>query len=254
MKYLAFALALVVAAHATEFTGTATLAPGYSATDDVSITVTGNVTLSAPGNYTARSWDIAGAIQLASEGDYTLTATTGTIGLTVVSRVRGPATGTATLRLATTRAIQVGGNVATNVTILQGIGNVTPAAPPLVNLAVRATLAAGQTITPAFVVGGSVQRRVLIRAIGPTLAAFGVTNALATPGFTVFTGAPTVSQSNAAWGGGATLAAVFTSVGAFALPATSRDVASLLTLSPGAYTVQVGGGAGEVLCEVYFVE
>jgi hypothetical protein len=45
-------------------------------------------------------------------------------------------------------------------------------------------------------------------------------------------------------------------VGAFALPASSRDAALLVTLQPGSYTVQVsgvGGTTGVALVEVYEV-
>lgn len=129
-----------------------------------------------------------------------------------------------------------------------------PAA-PLVNLATRATLAANQILTPAFVVGGTVPRRVLIRAVGPTLGtAFNVPGAMADPSLTVLRGQTQVGANND-WGGGAPMAALFTSVGAFALPVSSLDAAVVLTLAPGAYTAQVRGtGAGEVLVEVYFVD
>ena len=58
------------------------------------------------------------------------------------------------------------------------------------------------------------------------------------------------------WGGGPVLAAAFAQVGAFALPATSRDAALVANLQPGSYTVQVGGGGnttGVALVEVYEV-
>jgi hypothetical protein len=143
--------------------------------------------------------------------------------------------------------------VASNVTVLQGPVPPPRESPPLVNISTRATLSAGQTLTSGFVVGGSVPRRVLVRAIGPTLASFGVTNALPTPTLTVFSG-PTQIAVNAGWGGGAPLSTVFAAAGAFFLPQASRDAAAVLTLNPGSYTVQIGGGAGEVLVEVYFVE
>jgi hypothetical protein len=46
-------------------------------------------------------------------------------------------------------------------------------------------------------------------------------------------------------------------VGAFALPAGSADAAILVTLQPGAYTVQVSSGDGSsglALVEVYDVQ
>jgi hypothetical protein len=45
-------------------------------------------------------------------------------------------------------------------------------------------------------------------------------------------------------------------VGAFGLPAASRDAAVLTSLTPGSYTVQVsgvGGATGEALVEIYEV-
>jgi hypothetical protein len=45
-------------------------------------------------------------------------------------------------------------------------------------------------------------------------------------------------------------------VGAFTLPANSRDSAMLVTLDPGSYTVQVSGGGastGVALVEIYEV-
>jgi hypothetical protein len=63
-----------------------------------------------------------------------------------------------------------------------------------------------------------------------------------------------VVASNDNWGGGATLAAAFTSSGAFSLPAASRDAAIIANLTAGNYTVQVsgvGGVTGVTLVEIY---
>jgi hypothetical protein len=104
-------------------------------------------------------------------------------------------------------------------------------------------------------VGGPVPRRVLIRAVGPTLGtAFGVPGSMADPSLTVFRGQTQIAANND-WGGGAPLIATFASVGAFALPVASLDAAIVLMLAPGNYTAQVRGtGAGEVIVEVYFVD
>ena len=54
----------------------------------------------------------------------------------------------------------------------------------------------------------------------------------------------------------ATTAAVTAQVGAFALPAASKDAALVATLRPGLYTVQASGavgGTGMALVEVYEV-
>lgn len=127
--------------------------------------------------------------------------------------------------------------------------------PPLINISTRATLGANQVLNPGFVVGGVVSRRVLVRAVGPTLGtAFFVSGSMADPSLAVFRGQTQIAVNND-WGGGAALTAVFASVGAFALPVSSLDSVLLLTLAPGSYTAQVRGtGAGEVIVEVYFVD
>jgi hypothetical protein len=76
------------------------------------------------------------------------------------------------------------------------------------------------------------------------------------PELTVFSGQTPVA-ANAGWGGDPQISAAGNAVFAFPLtnPA-SRDSAVLLTLAPGAYTVQVGsasGTAGIALIEVYEV-
>ena len=75
------------------------------------------------------------------------------------------------------------------------------------------------------------------------------------PKLDLFSGQTVINSSND-WGGGSTLATAFTNVGAFALPAASRDAALLVTLAPGSYTSQVSGvdgTGGVVLVEVYEV-
>jgi hypothetical protein len=84
-----------------------------------------------------------------------------------------------------------------------------------------------------------------------------VAGVVADPQLSVFNGANQTIATNDNWGGGPTLSAAFTQVGAFALPANSRDAAVVTTLSPGSYTVQVngvGGTTGLALVEVYEVQ
>lgn len=130
----------------------------------------------------------------------------------------------------------------------------TPAfAPPLRNLSQRTVLSGSQITTIGFVVSGATPRQVLVRAIGPSLGQFGVGQPATSPVLAVYSGS-TVLVENSAWGGTSALTDAFAAVGAFALPATSKDCAALLTLSPGGYTAQVRAtGGGEVLVEVYFV-
>ncbi len=127
--------------------------------------------------------------------------------------------------------------------------------PRLVNVSVLKNI--GTSLTAGFVVGGNASRTVLIRAIGPTLAGFGVGGTVADPQLALFNATSAKIGENDNWGGSAALTAVFDSVGAFRLsPATSLDAALVLTLAPGNYTVQVsgvGGTTGAALVEVYEV-
>ena len=134
-------------------------------------------------------------------------------------------------------------------------GGFTATTPRLVNVSVLKHLGSG--VTAGFVIGGSTSRRVLIRAVGPTLgnAPFNVPEVVADPQLALFSG-PTQVSANDNWGGTSALTAAFAQVGAFPLPATSRDAALLVTLQPGSYTVQVngvGGTTGVALVEVYEV-
>jgi hypothetical protein len=115
-----------------------------------------------------------------------------------------------------------------------------------------------EALTPGFVIGGTAPKSVLVRAVGPGLAAFGVTGTLADPRLAIVPLGKTFAiASNEDWGDGgqaAALQAAFTNSGAFALPAGSKDAALVLRLPPGGYTVQVGGAGrttGQVLVEVY---
>lgn len=144
-------------------------------------------------------------------------------------------------------------------TVIAEIYDATPAAgftgttPRLVNVSVLRPLGTGFTI--GFVVGGSGIRNVLVRAIGPTLGAapFNVVGVVADPQILLYSGQNVVA-SNDNWGGGATLGSAFSAVGAFSLPAASRDAAVVASVNPGSYTVQVsgvGGATGIVLVEIY---
>lgn len=117
------------------------------------------------------------------------------------------------------------------------------------NVSVRTSLGANQTLIVGFtMVGGA--KPVLMRAVGPGLAAFGVPATMDDPRLTLFDGNSSVA-SNDNWGGGSSLAASFASVGAFPLPASSGD-AALVNAVSGGRTVQISGpGAGSVLVEAY---
>ena len=126
------------------------------------------------------------------------------------------------------------------------------------NLSIRAqvggnagTLTVGLTVGGAGVTG---TKPLLIRAVGPTLGAFGLGGVLDDPQLTVLSGQTAVAQ-NDDWAGNAAVASTSTAVGAFALsPTTSKDAALVHSPGVGGYTVTIvgaGGGSGVALAEVY---
>lgn len=128
-----------------------------------------------------------------------------------------------------------------------------------VNLSTRARVRAGEgVLIGGFVVEGPAYKRMLIRAVGPTLAAFGVSGALSDPVLTIYSG-QTVVAANDRWTVGENVNAVTaasSNVGAFHLAANSEDAALLITLPPGPYTVEVkgkDGAEGVALLEIYEV-
>ncbi len=131
-----------------------------------------------------------------------------------------------------------------------GTGN----SPRLINVSARNRVGTGDDILIAgFNIAGTGTKRLLVRAVGPQLGAFGVSGFLADPKLEIYSGATKIAE-NDNWT--SDLAATFSSVGAFGLTAGSRDAALLTTLATGSYTVQVsgvGGGTGEALIEIYEV-
>ena len=128
----------------------------------------------------------------------------------------------------------------------------------LINISARADVGTGNNILiGGFAIGGSTAETVLIRAVGPGLTdVFGLTGTLAQPVLTLFDNHSAVIYSNTVWGGDATIAGVFPTVGAFNLNLTHADSVLLVTLPPGNYTAQVtgvSGGTGIALCEIYEV-
>jgi len=134
----------------------------------------------------------------------------------------------------------------------------------LSNIANRGFVGTGDNImVMGYVISAGAPKRLLIRAVGPTLNAFGVSGTLANPRLVVFRreadGSNTQIATNDDWSldANATVtAAAAAQVSAFALPANSRDAAVVLTLPPGSYTVQgsgADGGSGVALLEIYEV-
>ena len=109
-----------------------------------------------------------------------------------------------------------------------------------------------------FTVIGDGQLTLLLRGVGPALAAFGVTNPLVDPQLTLHR-AGSILAGNDDWSNSTNVPGIqsaTTRVGGFALTPGSRDAAILLALSAGNYTAIVSGingATGTALFEVYVV-
>ncbi len=141
---------------------------------------------------------------------------------------------------------------------------VTGGATRLINLSTRARVGTGASLLiPGITIApGTGSRRLLVRAVGPGLAAFNVPGLLADPKLELFNSAGVKIAENDNWfapisagaADGPTLAAAFTANGAFPLAPDSKDAALLLNLGAGGYTLQVSGAgatSGVALVEVY---
>ncbi|MBI4624057.1 MAG: hypothetical protein HY736_12685 [Verrucomicrobia bacterium] len=136
----------------------------------------------------------------------------------------------------------------------------TQAAPnpgTLINVATRAFVGTGsQVLIGGFVVDGAQRKKLLLRAAGPALAAFGVIDALDDPVLRIFSGQSQIAASDN-WGsqpGAGDVANAAAQIGAFAFAPGSADAALLVTLEPGAYTAiveGVNGATGFGLVEAY---
>lgn len=131
----------------------------------------------------------------------------------------------------------------------------------LINLSARAEAGGGGTLIAGFVVAGLAEKPLLVRAIGPGLARFGVVGPLADPALQLHVtrddGRNALVSANENWsdaGLGPALAAAAARTGAFPLEDASLDAALLATVSPRPYSAVVLGGAsspGLALVEVY---
>ena len=184
-----------------------------------------------------------GAGTIAADGSFALTTSDGVIIQGAVDPQSTSISGTLTLA--------DGSQIA-----FAGLSTGTLRTDRLINLSTRAKVARAEgtgNLIAGFVIGGTSPKQVLIRGIGPGLAAYGVTDALADPRLRLFDASGTLLQENDNWGGTPALTAAMNRVGGFPLATDSPDAAILATLAPGPYTVHVinGGEAGVALAEIY---
>lgn len=114
------------------------------------------------------------------------------------------------------------------------------------------TVTASQAVSAAFEVEET-PKTLLVRAVGPGLAAVGARETIGAPRIQILDAGERVVHESGAWGGNALVAAAAARLGKLPLAARSADAATLVTLDPGSYIVQVNGTRGEggvVLLEV----
>lgn len=128
------------------------------------------------------------------------------------------------------------------------------------NLAVRSIVGSGDATLIAGVTVTDEERYVLIRGVGPSLAALGVSGVLRKPVLSVYAANGELIATTASWSAAFSgdqrtgIEIVMRSVGAFPLTAGSEDAVLNLRLVPGGYTVSLSsadGQSGVGLLEVY---
>jgi hypothetical protein len=132
--------------------------------------------------------------------------------------------------------------------IFTGLGS--PSSIPLLNISTRMNVGTGDNVLiGGFIVVGTEPKKVLLRAIGPSLTAFGVLNALADP--TIELHEPgNIVVTNDNWRDTQEQEIMDTTI----QPSNDLESAILATLDPGLYTAIVqgkNGGTGVGLVEVY---
>lgn len=141
--------------------------------------------------------------------------------------------------------------------VYDNTANYTTTSPRLINLSCLQQVPTNGMLSAGFAISGTTAKTVLIRVSGPTLGSYGVPGTMTDPQLNVFSGT-TVIASNAGWAGDTSITAANSATGAFQFAsASSKDSAVVMTLAPGAYSVQatsISGSAGAAMIEVYEVQ
>jgi hypothetical protein len=157
-------------------------------------------------------------------------------------------------------AIVRGVNNATGVALVE-VYDLSPAASSsLGNISTRSFVQTGDNVMiGGFIVQGTGPKRVIIRAIGPELTQFGITNPLANPTLELHNGSGAVIATNDDWqttilGGIITSSQVSDIQNSGHAPTAASESAIIANLQPGNYTAIVRGVSnttGVALVEVY---
>ncbi|MDB6126777.1 MAG: Endoglucanase [Verrucomicrobia bacterium] len=189
-------------------------------------------------------------------------------GLTL-NTATGTISGTPTVAgtyVVTITATNSSGTSTTQLTIFIAGAGTTPSS-RIVNFSARAMSGPGdKTLIMGFVVSGD-GKNLLVRGIGPALTAYGIVNALADPMLTLY-GSNGPSAVNDDWqtpmanqpvgapvaASGVEIAATAARVGAFPLPAGSKDSSLLIVVNDGVHStglLRPNSTSGVALTEIY---
>ena len=161
----------------------------------------------------------------------------------------------ATLQPGSYTAIMSGANSDTGIGVVE-LYDLDPAAPANAgNIATRGFVETGDNVMiGGFFIGGSQNRTVLVRAIGPSLTAVGVSNAVPDPTLELHTQSGTTIASNDDWRSSQETEIAATGIA----PGDNRESALISApLAPGSYTAIVRGkgtDTGVALVEIYQLE
>ncbi len=126
-----------------------------------------------------------------------------------------------------------------------------PASGRVANISTRSRVKAGENVMiGGFIIGGTTNSKVLVRAIGPSLTAAGVTGALPDPALDLYDGNGSLVASNDNWRSSQEFDIMQTDVA----PSDEREAAIVAALTPGAYSGVVrgsSGGTGVALIEIF---
>jgi hypothetical protein len=129
-----------------------------------------------------------------------------------------------------------------------------PATSRIANISTRGEVGTNSDIMiGGFIVGGTDPTKVILRAIGPSLAASGIQNALPNPVLSLFDGNGSLIFTNDNWRSAQENQIIATGVP----PSDDHESAMVATLSPGNYTATVSDAnhaSGVALVEVYDLE
>ncbi len=119
------------------------------------------------------------------------------------------------------------------------------------NISTRGMAGTGENVLiGGFIVTGSDSKKVLVRAIGPSLTSFGISGVLADPTVTVYDSNHAIIATNDNWKSNQQAEIQATGLA----PQNDLESAVIVTLSPGSYTAIVSGNSGGIgiaLAEVY---